>query len=237
MGDEKDNKKTEFKVKLGDIVQLQFIPEDNRERLNAKVIGHSPNKSLIITAPRSGGNIPILRESQYFVVRMLQGNKVYGFESSVLKYYTMPYPHVHLTHPSDVECIVVRASRRVQTQHVVSVLRDDAKDEDEPMSANMLNTSVTGALIQTETPIGELDDVLQISVDLTVHNIQRYIRIAGIIRNVSTPEDRQDQVADTDEKSKDDYYRYGVEFYDVDEDDQLVLHGYVYEQIVKLLED
>ena len=33
-----DDKKTDFKVKLGDLVQMQFIPEGGRERLSAKVI-------------------------------------------------------------------------------------------------------------------------------------------------------------------------------------------------------
>ncbi len=182
MGDEK----VDFKVKLGDHIQLQFIPADGRDRLNAKVIGHSPGRSLIISAPTSGNGLSILREGQLFVIRMLQGNKVYGFESSVLKYYTTPYPHVHLSQPSEVESIVVRGSRRVNAQHVVSVQKEDAGNA---ISANMLNTSVSGALLQTDTILGELGDKLDISVALVVAGFQKYIRITGIIRNVSTPAD------------------------------------------------
>ncbi len=232
-------KKTEFKVKLGDLVQLQFIPEDGRERLNAKVIGHSANRSLIISAPKVGGKLPILRENQHFVIRMLQGNKVYGFESEVLKYYTMPYPHLHLSHPRDVECITVRSSRRVNTQHIVSIHLETATEDDEPVSGSMINTSVTGTLLQTDCELGELNDTLALSVELIISGIQKYIRITGIIRNISTPEDRIEEFGENEEKAAadDGLFRYGIEFIDVDEDDQLILHGYVYEQIVKQMED
>jgi c-di-GMP-binding flagellar brake protein YcgR len=231
-----DEKKTEFKVKLGDLIQMQFIPEDGRERLNAKVIGHFANKSLIITGPKSNGSFPILRENQLFVIRMLQGNKVYGFESEVLKYYNTPYPHLHLSHPTNVECITVRSSRRVSSQHIVSIHLESAGEDDRPISGYMINTSVTGTLLQSEYELGELGDTLELSVELHVSNIQKFIRITGIIRNISTPQDRQEEYG---EKADDenDTFRYGLEFVDVDEDDQLVLHGYVYEQIVKQIED
>jgi len=226
MGDEK----VDFKVKLGDHIQLQFIPADGRDRLSASVIGHSPGRSLIISAPKSGTGLPILREGQLFVIRMLQGNKVYGFESSVLKYYTTPYPHVHLNQPSEVESIVVRGSRRVNAQHVVSVQKEDSTDDS--ISATMLNTSVSGALLQTDTALGQLGDKLDISVELLVAGFQKYIRITGIIRNVSTPADREAQNDDEEEA-----YRYGMEFIELDEEDQIILHAYVHEQIVNQMED
>lgn len=219
--------KVDLKVKLGEQVQLQFIPADGRERLIAKVIGHSPGRSLIISAPKSGTGLPILREGQYFVIRMLQGSKVFGFESSVLKYYTAPFPHVHLSQPTSVECIVVRDSRRVNTQLVVSVKK---ASDTKLTSAAMLNTSVSGALLQTDSVLGELGEKLEISVELVVAGFEKYVRINGIIRNVSTPEDR-------DNDNDDGLYRYGMEFIDMDEDDQIILHGYVYEQVVSQLED
>jgi len=230
-----DENKTEFKVKLGDLVQMQFIPEDGRERLNAKVIGHSPNRSLIISAPKAGGTFPLLRENQLFVIRMLQGNKIYGFESEVLKYYNTPYPHIHLSHPTDVECITVRSSRRVSDQHVVSIHLESANENDKPISGTMVNSSVTGTLLQTESELAELNDTLEISVELTVSGIKKYIRVTGIIRNVSTPEERKREFGENE--ADDGTFRYGIEFIDIDEDDQLVLHGYVYEQIVKQMED
>lgn len=226
MGDEK----VDFKVKLGDQIQLQFIPADDRDRLNAKVIGHTPGRSLIISAPTSGSGLPLLREGQLFVIRMLQGSKIYGFESSMLKYYTLPYPHVHLSQPDEVESIVVRGSRRVSAQHVVSVQKESSTDA---IPSTMLNTSVSGALLQTDTSLGELGHKLNISVEFVVAGFQKYIRITGIIRNVSTPTDRDSQ----DDTEENELYRYGMEFIDLDEEDQIILHAYVHEQIVNQMEE
>jgi len=214
--------KKEFKVKLGDPIQLQFVPLDGRERLTAKVIGHSPNKSLIISAPSVNGKLPLLKENQPFVVRMLQGNDVYGFESSIIKYYSVPYPHVHLRHPTDIECITVRGSRRVETEIVVSVTT--ASNPDKSLSISMLNTSATGALLQTKKELGKLDDELNISIELEIASIKKYLRIKAIVRNISTPEDRDD---DEDMLNK-----YGVQFLDLNDEQKLVINAYVYEQIV-----
>ena len=222
------DEKTEFKVKLGDPVQLQFIPDDGRDRLNAKVIGHALNKSLIITAPGgSSGKLALLRENQHFVVRMLQANRVYGFESEILKYYTMPYPHLHLSHPKDLECIVVRGTQRINASNlVVSVTTPEAQA---PVSATLLNISASGALMQCKQALGKLDDKITLSVEFDVSGIQKYLRINAMIRNLSTPQDRED--------ARDDNIRYGLQFLDLEQDHRLIITAYVHEQIIKQIDE
>jgi c-di-GMP-binding flagellar brake protein YcgR len=218
--------KPDFKVKLGDLVQLQFIPDDGRDRLNAKVIGHVPNKALIISSPGSAtGKLTILRENQRFVVRMLQGNRVYGFEAEVLKYYTLPYPHVHLSHPTDIECITVRGARRINTSLVVSLQLPGSST---PVAATLSNLSTSGAQLQTETAVAKLDDKLSFSIELVVSNLHKYLRINSIIRNLSTPQDRNDGSTQ---------FRHGVQFLDLDDDQKLIISAYVHEQLVKQMED
>ncbi len=221
-----DNNK-DFRVNLGDPIQLQFIPDNGRERLTARVIGHAPGKSLIISAPQLNGKLPLLKEHQPFIVRMLQGNNVYGFESAVLKSFTTPFPHVHLRHPKDVERITVRSSRRVETELVVSV--NSPAQGDKPVSVSMLNTSATGALLQTREELGKLEDELTISIELEVVNMKKYLRIKAIIRNISTPADRDD--------ADDPNNKYGVQFIDLSEEHKLIITAYVYEQIVQQLHD
>ncbi len=221
MADKKD-----FRVNLGDPVQLQFVPEDGRERLNARIIGHNPGKSLIITAPSNQGRVTFLKDNQPFIIRMLQGNNVYGFESSVIKSFSMPYPHVHLRHPSDVECITVRGSRRVETETRVSISGTTLNDN---ISASMLNTSATGALLQSREELGTTEDTVTISMELEVTNIKKYLRVKAAIRNVSTPQDR-DESSSADNK-------YGVEFLELTEEQKLIITAYVYEQIVQGLDD
>ncbi len=216
--------KKDFKVKLGDLIQLQFIPEDGRERLTAKVIGYSPNKSIIISAPSVNGKFPLLKENQPFVIRMLQGNDVYGFESSSLKYYSVPYPHVHLSCPKDLECITVRGSRRVGTEVIVSVTTVD--NPNKTLSISMVNTSATGALLQTSNLLGGLDDEVNISIEFEIASIKKYLRIKAIIRNISMPDDEDDKLN-----------KYGVQFLALNDDQKLIINAYVYEQIVLHMKD
>ena len=218
MTDDKD-----LKFKLGDVIQLQFVPDEGRGRLNTRIIGHAPGKSLIITAPTINGKMPLLRENQRFVIRMLQDSKVYGFESELLKFYSVPYPHVHLSHPQEVESIVVRGSRRVNTEMVVSIQDASGKT----VKGSMLNTSSTGALLQAQSLLGELSDKVQISAEFNIDGIQKYLRLSAIIRNITTPE--ESGTSDTD-------YRHGVEFVDLTDDQKLVVHAYVYGQIVAQLD-
>lgn len=218
--------KPAFRVQLGDPIQLQFIPDDGRERLTARVIGHSPGNSLIISAPRVNGKLTYLKEHQPFIVRMMQGNDVYGFESTVLKYYSSPFPHVHLRHPKDIERITVRGSRRVDTELLVLV--KPVADPDRPLSASMLNSSATGALLQLKTPLGELEDELSISLELVIAGITKYIRINAIIRNITLP-------GDTDSTSQ--LYKYGVQFSELSDEQILLINAYVYEQIVLQMEE
>lgn len=222
------DEKPEFKVTLGDPVQLQFIPDDGRERLSAKIIGHAIHKSLIITAPcDSAGQLALLRENQQFVIRMLQGNRVFGFESEILKYYTMPYPHLHLSHPKDIESLVVRGARRINTANrVVSVQSDTLPSA---VSATLLNISMSGALLQCKQALGQLDDKISFSIEPDISGMQKYLRIHAVIRNLSTPQDR--------DETGDDHYRHGLQFLELDEDQRLYITAYVHEQTVKQLED
>jgi len=216
--------KKDFKVKLGDPIQLQFIPLDGRERLTAKIIGHTPDKSIIISAPSVNGKFPLLKENQPFVVRMMQGNDVYGFESSALKYYSVPYPHVHLSCPKELECITVRGSRRVGTETIVSVATRD--NPDKSLSISMLNTSATGALLQTSSLLGELNDEISISIELEIAQIKKYLRVKAIIRNISASDDNEDKLN-----------KYGVQFLDLTDEQKLIINAYVYEQIVLHMQD
>lgn len=216
--------KSDFNAKLGDIVQLQYVAFSDRERLSAKVIGYAPNKSLIISAPVAAGNAPFLQEKQKFIVRMMRGSQVFAFEAEVLKYMTSPYAHVHLSQPTNVEAIQVRNSRRVDTEVIISV-QPTNDDETQAASATMLNTSLTGALIKTDKALGDKNDTLVISSEFAFYDFQKYLRFNAIIRNASSPDNSHEE------------YRYGVEFEGLDDEQKLIIHGYVYDQIVKEMEE
>ncbi|MCW8854998.1 MAG: PilZ domain-containing protein, partial [Gammaproteobacteria bacterium] len=69
------------------------------------------------------------------------------------------------------------------------------------------------------------NDSLIISSEFAFYDFQKYLRFNAIIRNVTTPDNQQDE------------YRYGVEFEGLDEEQKLIIHGYVYDHIVKEMEE
>ena len=96
-------------LQIGDVLQLQFAPpSENVERFAATLIGFVPGQSLVITTPRKNARPIIVRDGQSFTVRMLQGSNIFGFVAQVLNASSKPYPHLHLSYPSDVESAVVR---------------------------------------------------------------------------------------------------------------------------------
>ena len=184
-----------FTAIIGDKLQLYRVAKRD---LEFGFFIHS-----VITAPcDSAGQLALLRENQHFVIRMLQGNRVFGFESEILKYYTMPYPHLHLSHPQDIESIVVRGARRINTANrVVSVQSDTLPSA---VSATLLNISMSGALLQCKQALGQLDDKISFSIEPDISGMQKYLRIHAVIRNLSTPQDR--------DETGDDHYRHGLQF-------------------------
>ncbi|MDH5766236.1 MAG: flagellar brake protein [Gammaproteobacteria bacterium] len=210
-----------LKAKHGDLVQLQYAPPlVDAERLNARLIGYVTGKSLILSAPTVSGTTPFLQEKQKFIVRMMCGSQVYAFESEILKYLTSPYTHVHLSYPQSIETMQVRNAQRVNTEITVSVQLSESGDS---MPATMLNTSLTGALIKTDKINAKKGDTLIISAEFPFYEFKKYLRLTAVIRNVTTVAENQS-------------FRYGVEFLDIDDDQKLILHGYVYDQLVTQLE-
>ena len=56
---------------------------------------------------------------------------------------------------------------------------------------------------------------------MNVADIEQYLTISGIIRRVVEP------------KNEDDQFEYGIEFVSLEDKDKLLLHGFVYEQMMK----
>ena len=219
----------EFKVNLGDMVQMQYIPENDRERMSARIIGFYPGHSLIVSTPKVQGKYALIRDNQRFIIRALVGNRVCGFETEVLKAYTAPYPHLHIRQPQEIETVVIRRGRRARVNMVISV-SNLSQGSSRVRSAVMVNVSVGGALIKASRELGDVDEKMSLSFGIAIGNIEKYLKIGATIRNIIPP--------DADPASPNfGHYQYGLQFTDLNEDASLLLHGFVYGQIVKELDE
>ena len=212
-----------LELSIGDALQLQFVADERKRRYYSKVIGYLEGQSVLITTPRMDGKIIMVRDNQVVVVRMMTGNQVYGFNTRVLQSCLKPYPYVHLAYPKDLEKVVVRKSRRVETRLEASVdVFSDNITEKMTIKVLLIDISTSGALVIADRPLGRVGEMFSVTADIGVANVNETVTIPSIIRNVREGEE--------DGKAA---YFHGVEFQLLEQHEHFVLHGFVYEQLFK----
>ncbi len=211
----------ELELQIGDNLQLQFVGDERNRRYSCRVIGYLAGQSLVVTTPRRDGKIMLVREAQPLVIRMLSGNSIYAFSTQVLCSSSKPYPYLHLGYPKQLERIVVRKAQRARADLIISVSPSGDQAQREPKSAVMLDISTTGSLLRSSTVLGELDENVALNTPITIGNIQTYLAIPGVIRNVREEQTNDGRIL----------YYTGVEFQLKEQQDVILLHAFVYERL------
>jgi c-di-GMP-binding flagellar brake protein YcgR len=210
-----------FKIQPEDVLQLQFFGDEARHLV--RVIGYAVGQSVLVTTPRVKGAPMLLREGQPVTVRLMSGNTVYAFETQIVKAYMVPFPYVHLGYPKEFESMVVRKAQRATVHIIVAVENTQHSGPDHAKHpAIIADLSTSGALMESKEVLGKAGEAIVISTKLAVASIEKYVEIPALIRNI-----REKKVGDRL------VYQHGVEFQLLQPDHQLVLHGFVYEQIAQ----
>ena len=217
---------SDLKLQVGETIQLQPHDGEGSRRLHSKIIGYLPGSSMLVTTPRVKDKVMIIREGQPFVVRMMLGNRIVGFTSTVLRSCARPYPYLHLSFPDEMEQIIVRQAQRVNVKLFAS-LKNDNPDFlfEKPHSATIIDISILGAMLVASEQLGEVDDKVVLTSVLKFAGAEKMLSIPAILRNVHA-----DQAQDAS-------YYHGLEFDIKDQQTVTTLHGFVYENIVKSQSD
>ena len=210
----------DLKHNIGDTLQLQLSPGKAEDRFYVKLIGYLKDKSILVTAPRSEG-VPLrIPAEQKFIVRMISGNSAQGFSANAIHSTKHPCPHLHLTYPKELESITVRKAERIDCKLIISVQNEEpGKAFAERQSASMENLSTVGSQISSSESLGDVGDNLSISCKVAVASLEMYLNLQGIIRRIS---------------DKDKIIEHGIEFITPEEKDKLLLHGFIYEQLLNI---
>lgn len=211
----------EMQLNVGEMLQLVFAADGHQRKHATKVIGYLPGKSLLVTTPRIEGNLMLVREGQPVVVRILSGNSVYAFNTQVLATCLKPFAYLHLTYPAEIESIVVRKSLRVSAELETSVTRVTVDEPNDSLTAQgeIIDISTSGAMLLADTVLGQVGDLLIMTLRIPVAGTQKYLKISSMIRSVRVNSDGR--------------HLHGVEFQLLEEMDNILLHGFVYEQLQK----
>ncbi|MFW5816036.1 MAG: flagellar brake protein [Wenzhouxiangella sp.] len=214
-------------LEVGDSLQLQFVNDTVGNRHYVKVVGCYPGRSIIVGTPQVGGRIMLVRQDQAVIVRLMIGNDVVGFNSSVLRSCARPYPYLHLAFPRELQTSSVRKALRVSLDSVVSIRRlgsdGHAGRSESAFAGRTRDISTTGALVSSSSRLGAVGDRLTVAMRVVVAGFGEDIRLAATVRNV-TMLAPGDEVAGT---------LYGLEFDPPERREAILLHGHVYQTILQ----
>ena len=114
----------------GHKLQIAFDGYVN-ERDRSILLGYRHNNSLMITTPTVNGNPITLKMGASLTVRSFVPHKgcACAFRSEVLHISRAPYPHLHLSMPTEVILGEVRSSARAKVALPATVSCGDTKEE------------------------------------------------------------------------------------------------------------
>ena len=222
----------DLQLSIGDTLLLQFAMDEHQRKHPTKVIGYLLGKSLVVTTPRIDGKVMLVREGQPLIIRMLSGNNVYAFNTQILTSSLKPYAHLHLTYPQDIEKIVVRKAMRVAADLDVTIDCINAEDPklSQQAKGKVLDISTAGALLFAESGLGGNGDLLSLTMRVPLAGVQKFIKVPAVIRSVREQSAAAD-VLEGQPGGQPAGYLFGVEFQLLEEMDNILLHGFVYEQL------
>ncbi len=214
----------DLKIQVGEPLQLQPRDGGDSKRLHVNLIGYLPGTSLLVTTPMAADKVMIIREGQPFVVRVMVGNRIVGFTTTVLRSCSRPFPYLHLSYPEEMEQITVRQAQRVRVKLFASLKNTNPDFQfDKPQSATIVDLSTSGALLVSSEQLGEVDDEVTVNCAVKIADAEKLLTLPAILRNV--------HIEPSEEHGEHSYY-HGLELKVKKEQDTFALHGFGYEQIV-----
>jgi c-di-GMP-binding flagellar brake protein YcgR len=208
----------DIKLGIGDPFQIQTHAEQTENRYYVKLIGYHKGKSVLVTAPQQEGNLCYIKEGQAFVVRFFSGKNAYAFTSNVIRAANVPYPHLHLSYPSQVRGLVVRSGERVNARIICTVsIPEDTKTVAVP--GLLTNISIGGALLSSKRKLGEKNDLLAIKFRIFIRDIEFYMTIDATVCSVS-----KDDAGD---------FLHGLRFAGLPNDMAIALTAFVYQKLAE----
>lgn len=215
----------DMRLRVGDRLQLQPPATVSTERYVVKLIGYVENVSVLVTAPMANGLRVPLRENDAIVARIFAGQKAFGFSSAVERVCKIPFDYLHLSFPEKVQGSVIRKSPRVRTRIIASVANTAASDAAERQSGVIVNLSADGALVKARQPLGDKGDRLMLSFRVSLHKVDAYLTVSGVVRSAFADEEKDRGDGAT--------FGHGIQFDDLAPNDTVILQSLIYHQMIE----
>ncbi len=186
---------------IGSPLLLTAREAGSEEAHAVQLIGYLPERSIIVTAPRRQGVPVFVDTGDEFTATFEQGEADVVFDTTMLRAFSQPYPHLHLSYPQGFQSSALRHGHRVNAD--LPSLRLIMAGGNRPVATNLIDISICGGRIVAKEEIGDVND--RFAIELAIGPNERAIRLSCIIRYILIRGDGPDRE-----------YHHGVAFTDLD---------------------
>lgn len=214
----------DLKLPVGERVQLET--RSGRGRYNVRFVGFFADRGLLVSLPALKGAPKLLAEGTPVTLRFMALNRACAFASRVQKAQLAPLPLLYLDFPGEGEAVKVRKATRVRSRLIISLdeVEEGVLGGGWPRQAVCSDISLHGARVEASDLLGEVGDELFMTARVKVGEVDQVLLVRCLIRNLE----------ELDDPYTGDYrIIHGVEFFDLDEETQLILTGFVYQQMLR----
>ncbi|MFZ3082391.1 flagellar brake protein [Rhodoferax ferrireducens] len=211
-------------LKVGDRLQAQPPAKVSAERCFVRLIGYLQDHSMLITTPATVNRVRLqLMEGDQLVMRVFSSQNAFGFACDVQRVCKLPYSYLHISFPKEVQGTVIRKAARVKTKIIVKVRTE--QDGGANLTGVISNLSANGALMDGPRKMAETGDSIRLTFRLKLHNIEADLSVLAIVRAVFDDE--------TLKQSGTSLAHFGLEFVDLQPNDQMILQSMVYQKMIE----
>jgi len=213
---------SELRIRPGDAFSVETL--NPPKRYPVRLIGFAEGETVLVSPPTVQGKTFLLPEGQLLRVRLMADNIACGFETQVMRNCRLPFLYTHLSYPKSIKSVAVRQASRVMLKLPVTLdefVGGDLPGE-WPKSGLIIDMSSGGARLHCKKPLAMVGSELKLSFNVSIDSVTRPQQVHAVVRNIT----------EVGECAEDFAYQYGVQFFDVEDEDRIRISGYVYEQII-----
>lgn len=208
------------KLGIGDMLQLQDF-SSTKDQHYVKLIGYLNKKSVLVSHPTRDDKLLFVKKGESYLVRGFSGTKTYEFTADVVNVCLAPYPYLHLSFPAQVSTVNMRSALRIKLKLVCSI---KSKSEANPITATIVDMSISGARILSKVEFGLLEEEVEVSFRLPVDDEEQLFVVPAVIRNVGN---------DADNAGGERLIVYGMEFHQPEGNNRLALQNFIYKYMAE----
>lgn len=212
-----------IKPQVGELVQLRLLNRNLQAYYSVRLVGYIKNQSILVMTPMVVGVPLILADGEPLEVRMVTGNNIFAFQTSIQRLCISPVHYMHLDYPTELRTQKLRKSpwARVNLDATVS----DAQGRHEVV--RIVNLSQDGAQLHALPSMGEPGGALRLSFHAAMDELGTTLDLDATILHVHM------QATQADRKAESEMLEYSIVFRDVSAADALWLKGLVYRYIAE----